>query len=72
MAVWVAVLFLCGFFVVSILVTRVRAELGPPTHDFPFTPSSFISGMIGTKRLDASSMTRLTPFRLFSGAKTVI
>ena len=63
MAIWVAVIFLCGFFVVSILVTRVRAELGPPTHDFPFTPSSFMSGMIGTKRFDASSLTQLALFK---------
>lgn len=63
MAIWVAVIFLCGFFVVSILVTRARAELGPPTHDFPFTPSSFIANMIGTKRLDASSLTQLALFK---------
>jgi len=63
MSPWVSVIFFIGFYIVSILVTRVRAELGPPTHDFPFTPTSFITGIFGTKRINASSLTQLAIFK---------
>ena len=63
MAIWVALIFLGGYFIIVTIVTRVRAELGPPTHDFPFTPTSFMTGMIGTKRFDASSLTQLALFK---------
>ncbi len=59
MALWVSLIFISGFFMVCIVVTRVRVELGPPTHDFPFTPSSFIASIFGTKRIDSSSLTQL-------------
>jgi hypothetical protein len=63
MAIWVAIMFMGGFFIISIIVTRVRAELGPPSHDFPFTPTSFMMGMIGPKRFDASTLTQLALFK---------
>jgi len=63
MATWVAVLFLGMAYVVSTVVTRVRAELGPPTHDFPFTPMSFITNIFGTKRINNSSLTQFAVFK---------
>ncbi len=59
MSIWVSLIFISGFFMVCIVMTRMRAELGPPTHDFPFTPSSFIASIFGTKRIDGSSLTQL-------------
>lgn len=59
MSIWLSTLFLSLFYIVSTVMTRVRAELGPPTHDFPFTPSSFIVNMIGTKRIGSTSLTQL-------------
>ena len=63
MALWVAIMFLSGFYVVSIVVTRVRAELGPPTHDFPFCPMYFITNIFGTKRIDGASLTQFAMFK---------
>ena len=63
MAAWVAIMFLGTFYIVSIVVTRVRAELGPPTHDFPFTPMGLITSIFGTKRIDPSSLTQFAMFK---------
>ena len=63
MAPWVAIMFLGGFYIISTVVTRVRAELGPPTHDFPFVPMGFITNIFGTKRIDGSSLTQFAMFK---------
>lgn len=63
MAPWVAIMFLGGFYVISTVVARVRAELGPPTHDFPFCPMNLITGVLGTKRIDGSSLTQFAMFK---------
>ena len=62
MAPWLAIMFLGGFYMLSTVLTRVRAELGPPSHDFPFGPTSFITGIFGTKRVDGSSLTQFAMF----------
>lgn len=63
MSPWVSILFIGGFYVVSTVVTRVRVELGPPTHDFPFCPSYVITNIFGTKNIDASSLTQFAVFK---------
>lgn len=63
MAPWVGILFIGGFYVVSTVVTRVRVELGPPTHDFPFTIMPLITNILGVKRIDASSLTQFAVFK---------
>jgi hypothetical protein len=63
MAPWVAFLFFGLFYIVSIVMTRMRAELGPPTHDFPFVPLGFITNVLGTKRIDNSSLVQLALFK---------
>jgi len=63
MAPWVGILFIGGYYAVSTVVTRVRVELGPPTHDFPFDPMYFITSIFGTKRLDSSSLTQFAMFK---------
>ena len=63
MTPWVAIFFIGGFYVVSTVVTRVRVELGPPTHDFPFTIMPLITNILGTKRIDASSLTQFALFK---------
>ena len=63
MAHWVAILFIGGFYVVSTVVTRVRVELGPPTHDFPFTIMPLITNILGVKRIDAASLTQFAVFK---------
>jgi hypothetical protein len=63
MAPWVGILFVIGFYATSIVVTRVRAELGPPMHDFPFYHSYIMTNILGTKRIDASSLTQFAMFK---------
>ncbi|MFC1713841.1 DUF6785 family protein [Candidatus Poribacteria bacterium] len=54
---WVSILFFGVFYVVTTVLTRARAELGPPTHDFPFVPTDAITNFLGTKMIDGSSLT---------------
>jgi len=63
MAAWAAITFLGGFYVMSIVVTRMRAELGPPTHRFPFSLTGFITNMLGTKRIDGATLTQFGMFK---------
>jgi hypothetical protein len=63
MAVWVGVLFLAGFSATSIVTTRLRAQLGPPTHEIPFTTSGLIKNLVGLRHLDAGSLTQFAVFR---------
>lgn len=58
MAPWVSVMFLGIFYIVTTVLTRTRAELGPPTHDFPFVPTDAITNVLGTKMIDGSSLTQ--------------
>ena len=63
MAPWASIMFLGLFYTVSTVLTRARAELGPPTHDFPFTPAGAIVNVLGTKRIDGSSLTQFAMFK---------
>jgi hypothetical protein len=62
MSLWIAIMFMAGFYMVSTVLTRVRAELGPPSHDFPFGPTALIVSTFGTKRIDGSSLTQFAMF----------
>jgi len=63
MAAWVAIIFMTGFYVTSTVVTRVRAEIGPPAHSFPFSTTYFITSIFGVKRIGGSSLTQLAMFK---------
>jgi len=63
MTSWVAFAFLAVFYVVSTVLTRTRAELGPPTHDFPFVPTEIITKFLGTKIINGSTLTQFAMFK---------
>ncbi len=63
MAPWYAVLFLGGYCAMSTVTTRLRAQLGPPTHEIPFTPSSMLVGLLGVKRVDAMTLAQVPVFK---------
>ncbi|MEA3403433.1 MAG: DUF6785 family protein [Armatimonadota bacterium] len=49
MTVWYATGFFTVYFVTSLVVTRIRAELGPPAHDLPYaSPGEIIIGLGGS------------------------
>lgn len=59
---WLAVLFFLLYFGISLAVTRVRAELGPPAHDLHRGgPDLILTNIFGTNRaiLDAQQLTAL-------------
>ena len=47
---WYMLIYTGLFFIFSIVLTRIRAQVGPPTHEFAFFgPNSFMNRFIGTK-----------------------
>lgn len=63
MWLWIAVLLFAIYFTISLTVTRVRAELGPPAHDLHAGgPDLFITSAFGTAPgiLDARQLTSLS------------
>ena len=59
---WVGIIFFAIYFGISLAVTRVRAELGPPAHDLHRGgPDLILTNMFGTDRtvLDAQQLTSL-------------
>ena len=64
-----AVIGILIYFALSIAVTRMRAELGPPVHDLHFSgPDHMITRAIGTEHIGARSLTALTYFYGFNRA----
>jgi hypothetical protein len=44
--------YIALFYIFSIVLTRIRAQLGPPTHEFAyFGPTSFMNRFLGTRWL---------------------
>jgi hypothetical protein len=61
MSVWVAVSFFCLYFIIVLAATRMRAELGPPTHDLYYEgPDRIITSLAGSKRLGTGSLSVFT------------
>ena len=58
-----AILFLVGFFGMTMVTTRLRAQVGPPTHEIPFTVSAFLTKMIGTRYIDNRTLTQFSLFK---------
>ena len=54
------------FFALAIAITRVRAELGPPTHDVLWHPGGALISFLGTRRFGGKSLTLFTLFRGFN------
>ncbi|MBI1928823.1 hypothetical protein HYR99_31835 [Candidatus Poribacteria bacterium] len=52
------------FFALAIAITRVRAEVGPPSHDVPWRPDKTLVSFLGTRQLGPEG---LTVFSMFYG-----
>lgn len=69
MAAWVAVAFFAAYFVLSIGITRMRAELGSPVHDLHLAgPHLMMVRMFGTRALSVANLTGLSLFQGFNRA----
>jgi hypothetical protein len=66
MAIWVIVIFFGLYFILSVAMTRVRAELGTPHEIYFVNPNDIMANAIGTRRLDPGSMTMMSMFYWFN------
>ena len=58
MSLWVAVLVFVIYFTTVTVITRIRAELGPPIHDLrSMGPDVLLPKMFGMRRLGARNLT---------------
>jgi len=64
---WTAVYFGL-FFALGIAITRVRAEVGPPSHDLPCEPLGMLVTALGSSRLEPQALTLFTLFTSFNRA----
>jgi hypothetical protein len=55
---WVVPLYFGIYFIMGVSITRIRAQLGPPTHEmFQATPQQILIDTFGTRRLGVSTLT---------------
>jgi len=65
----VAAAFFVVYFLLSIAVTRIRAELGPPAHDLHNGgPDMFLVDAVGAKALGTRNLTMFSYFYFFNRA----
>ncbi len=55
---WIVPLYFGIYYIMGISITRIRAQLGPPTHEmFQATPHQILVDALGTRRLGVSTLT---------------
>ncbi len=70
MLIWMAVLFFGIFFLLSITVTRMRAELGHPAHELYWRgPDAIMLTSLGPKRLGMPTLSVISLFWGFTRAQ---
>lgn len=58
MSIWVALMLFAIYFIMVIAVARMRAELGPPTHDlYDAGPERIMVSAFGARRLGPNNLT---------------
>ena len=69
MSWWLIVVFFAIYFAMSVAVTRMRAELGPPAHDLHAAgPEAIIPAVIGPLKLGAPNLVVLSMMFWFNRA----
>ncbi len=67
MSFWVVVSFFILYFGISTAITRMRAELGPPTHELtPMNAGHILVDVFGTRRLGSANLTPISFFWFFN------
>ncbi len=67
MALWMIVLYFLIYYLLALGITRVRAEVGPPTHEmFVANPRQFIIDTLGSRRIPPSSLTVMSLYYAFN------
>jgi len=66
MSLGVAIVFFAVYFLISLAVSRIRAELGPPAHDLHHAgPDQFLSTLLGTGAKSVLSPQNQTAMKMF-------
>lgn len=69
MRAWVIALFLLIYFALSLAITRMRAELGPPAHDLHFSgPDHLLPALLTPQQMSKSELAAFTTFYGFNRA----
>ena len=68
MSIWVIFSFFGLYFAISLAITRIRAELGTPVHDFHPGAVEMLAAVVGTRNLGPRDLTMLSFFRFFNRA----
>ncbi len=63
MSLWFATLFFALYLAMSITITRIRAELGPPAHDlYNAGPDLLLTDALGTRRIGSRNLSVMSLF----------
>ena len=66
MSIWLIVLFFSIYFAMSLAITRIRAEVGPPVHDvFYGNPDQLLTAALGTNLLGGPNLTMFSMYWFF-------
>ena len=67
MVVWMIALYFLIYYLLALGITRVRAEVGPPTHEmFVANPRQFILDSLGSRPIPPPSLTMMSLFYAFN------
>lgn len=67
--VWTMILFFVLFYLYSIAIARMRAELGPPAHDLHLIgPETLINNAVGTRHVSSGNLAAFSFFFWFNRA----
>ena len=67
MAVWIIALYFLIYYLLALGITRVRAEVGPPTHEmFVANPRQFILDAFGSRPIPPQSLTMMSLYYAFN------
>ena len=67
MAIWLIALYFAIYYLLALGITRVRAEVGPPTHEmFSANPRQFILDSLGSRPIPPQSLTVLSLYFAFN------
>lgn len=69
LSLWLLLPFFAIYFVLSVSITRLRAELGPPAHDLHIAgPDAMLPALLGPQSLGAGSLVALSMMYWFNRA----
>ena len=66
LALWVGGFYFLFYYLLSIGITRVRAEVGPPTNDVSATPHGFLVDVFGSRQLAPQSLAMIRLYMAFN------